>query len=238
MNFLKRIPITYLGELHDIVLVNFYVDIHEVRDQVPDALQIKNFGGSALFSMVNVQLKDMRMKRFPMLTFSYQHIGLRLLVEDRAYHGGDRDQGIFFYQSFTDRPLVIAGGALMTDYRLDGAALNNQISGLQLRYQGKTISYQLDLTDSNPPQDQELLATVGAIDRAYAVRSNQIYTTQIMREKWPLEAISCTHFYTDFFKTAKLAGVFRVPEVIYYQWLAPRMLTPTTTTHEHTHIRS
>jgi hypothetical protein len=42
---------------------------------------------------------------------------------------------------------------------------------------------------------------------------------QIMREKWPIEWVKCTHFETDFFKTARLEGAFKVKEMIDYEWL-------------------
>jgi len=235
LSFLKKIPINYLGELHDIVLVNFSVDIEEVRDHVPAELKIKDFGGRALFSMVNVKLKRMRMKGLPGLNFGYQHIGFRLLLDDKRYHEEFVEKGIFFYKSFTDRPLMVIGGSLLTNYQLDGAELSNSKQGFALRYQDKFLSYELDHSDTNSNEDLILKATVGAVDRAYAMRNKQVFKTQIVREKWPLEPVTCTNFQTNFFKSAKLEGVFCVPEVIYYQWLPP---VPISHHHENTHIRS
>lgn len=235
--FLKNIPIKYLGELHDIVLVNFSVDPEEIRPYLPAPLKLKTFRGRALFSMVNVKLKRMRMEKLPGVKFAYQHIGFRLLLDDRAYHNHEEAKGIFFYKSFTDRPLMVLGGSLLTDYQLDGAELWNHKSDLDLRYKDKFLSYELDLSDTQPTVDPELRSVVGAIDRAYTIRNKQAYKTQIVREKWPLEPVTCTKFHTNFFKSAKLEGVFRVPEVIYYQWMPPKALHFNQDAHENTHIR-
>jgi hypothetical protein len=211
------------------------VDIAEVKGKIPAPLKIKDANGRALFSMVNVKLKRMHMAGLPQLKFGYQHIGFRLLLDDKGYHNESVEKGIFFYKSFTERPLMVIGGSLLTDYQLDGAELNNTQWGLELRHKDKFLSYVLDLEDTQPIFDPVLKSTVGAIDRAYAIRNKQVYKTQIVREKWPLEPVTCTKFQTNFFQSAKLEGVFRVPEVIYYQWLPPELILPKSQYHEDTH---
>jgi|GEM_PF-795473 len=222
---LKRIPITYKGELHEVVLVNFSVDIEEVRPHVPKQLKIRDFGGRALISMVNVNLKRMRPTFIPSpLHFTYRHVAFRLLVDDSEYNGGDQ-KGIYFYQSFTSNPLIVLGGNLLTNYKLTRAEVWNHSNGLDVKKGDHYLSYELEPQAVIKRPNHKLKNIVGAIDRAYAMFGTQVRVTQIMRKKWPLEEIKCTKFHNTFFQSAKLEGVFRVPETIYYTWLPPKKAT-------------
>ncbi|MEL6653813.1 MAG: DUF2071 domain-containing protein [Bacteroidota bacterium] len=226
-NPLKKLPLHFKGELHDIVLVNFSVAMDEVRDRVPESIIAKDFAGRALISMVNVKLKRMRLKGLPPgLGFDYQHIGFRLLVKDRQYTPEvEQDRGIYFLDSFTSRPLMAWGGSLLTDYRLQKAEIFNQQHSLDLRCGEQILSYRVAENEAAEQHNHELLQTVGAIDRAYSTLGSQLRVTQIMREKWPLVPMKALDFRTNFFRSAHLEGVFRVPEVIYYQWLPARNLS-------------
>ena len=73
MNLLKRLPIHYKGELHDVRLVNFSVPIEEVVELVPANINVRNFNGRAMISMVDVKLKNMRPVAFPFIRFKYRH---------------------------------------------------------------------------------------------------------------------------------------------------------------------
>ena len=86
MSLLKRIPIHYKGELHDVRLVNFLVPMEEVMKGVPANIKIRNFSGRAMISMVDVKLKNMRPVAMPFLKFNYRHIAFRLLVDDSQYN--------------------------------------------------------------------------------------------------------------------------------------------------------
>lgn len=217
MKLLKNIPIQYKGELHDIQLINFSVEIGEVLANVPTALKVRNFDGRAMISMVNVDLKKMHPVFLPeLLNFNYQHLAFRLLVDD-THLNEDGAKGIYFYQSFTNQAHIVWGGSLMTDYNLSKANIINRADGFELTQGDKFIH--CTFSDTSPKPLPELKATVGAIDRAYSIRGEKVMKTQILREKWPLEGLKCTHFETNFFKTARLEGAFRVPEVIYYRWL-------------------
>src|SRR6478672_1192485 len=102
MNFLKKIPVQYKGELHDVKLVNFTVDKAEVLQYVPAGIKVRDFNGKAIISMVNVLLKDMRPDFLPAaLGFDYHHLAFRLLVEDSHRNKGE-NKGIFFLRSFTN----------------------------------------------------------------------------------------------------------------------------------------
>ena len=122
MSLLKRIPIHYKGELHDVRLINFSVEMEEVLDKIPPMIKIRNFGGRAMISMVDVKLKNMRPAGMPLLHFNYRHLAFRLLIDDsRNNHGVNK--GIFFFRSFTDKPFIVFGGTLMTDYNLETAKI-------------------------------------------------------------------------------------------------------------------
>ena len=222
MKLLKQIPIRYKGELHKIQLVNFSVEVEEVLNKVPSPIKVRNIDGRAMISMVNVQLKKMRPVYVPeWLHFNYQHIAFRLLIDDSHLNGGTA-KGIYFYQSFTNQPHIVWGGSLMTDYRLSHANITNHTNGFELQQGNKYI--RCEFGGEKPKEQPQLKSIIGAIDRAYAVRGKQVFKTQILREKWPLVEQSCTVFDTNFFKTARLEGVFIVPETIYYNWLPPELV--------------
>ncbi|MEM7040404.1 MAG: DUF2071 domain-containing protein, partial [Bacteroidota bacterium] len=188
MPLFKPNALTFTGELHDVHLVNFSVDLDEVRHLVPQPLRIRTFDGRALISMVDVHLRNMRAKsRLLPFRFHYQHVGFRLLIEDANYHNESVHKGIYFLRSFTNRSTIATGGKLLTRYNLEHAQLLNHASGLEIRQGDNFLVYSLDAIDETPsPAMQRLHQTVGAIDRAWAVDGRDLKMTRIMREKWPL----------------------------------------------------
>lgn len=219
MTILKRIPIHYKGELHDVRLVNFSVAMDEVMASVPRNIKVRSFNGRAMISMVDVKLKNMHPIAFPFLKFNYRHIAFRLLVDDSRYNSGS-SKGIFFFKSFTDSPLIVQGGKLMTDYNLEVADIHEDGNEVTVSQNGNKVSYCID--DSSPVIVPELMKTIGALDRAYSVLGDGLRVTQIQREKWPIQFVNCNGFENTFFSTAKLEGAFRVNETIYYDWLPPK----------------
>lgn len=218
MKLLKQIPITYKGELHDVKLVNFSVNMEEVLPLVPAGIKVRDFDGKAIISMVNVKLRNMRPTGLPKaLSFDYQHIAFRLLVEDGPLNEGE-NKGIFFLKSFSDKPMVVWSGNLMTNYRLSNAEINEG-SSFNLDQGGRFIRYRL--TDKAVPEDKNLKSIIGAIDRAYAIEEGKLMKTLIQRETWPIERVDCTDFKTNFFSSTELLGAFEVKDTIHYQWLAP-----------------
>jgi len=223
MNLLKRIPITYNGELHDVRLVNFSVALEEVIDEVPSSIKIRNFNGRAMISMVDVKLKKMHPVFAPsFLHFNYRHIAFRLLVEDGIYNHGI-NKGIYFYRSFTNKPFIISGGRLFTDYNLETAQIVEKDNRITISQDSRHVTYCID--DIPVPSNEDLKKTIGALDRAYSVLGNTVRLTEIQREKWPIQAVKCSNFENTFFKTAKLEGAFRVFETIHYQWLPPKVIS-------------
>jgi uncharacterized protein YqjF (DUF2071 family) len=225
MSIFKKIPVKYMGELHNVKLVNFSVDISEVESLVPAGIKARSFNGRAMISMVNVLLKNMRPSFVPSaLCFSYRHVAFRLLVEDSDLNDGE-NKGIYFLRSFTDKPLIVLGGKMFTDYNLESAQIKSTENMLELRQGDRFLTYALDETVV-PARNEELYKVIGSVDRAYSVLGSELRMVQIMREKWPIEPVECYHFQTNFFKTAKLEGAFRVNEVIHYQWLPPKTVRP------------
>lgn len=226
MTLLKKIPIRYKGELHDIDLVNFSVELSEIEHLVPVPIRPRLINERAMISMVNVKLRRMRPTIVPFLQFQYQHIGFRLLIEDAGYNEDGHNKGIYFLDSFTDQRSIAWGGKLLTDYRLHSAEIWNYKRDLDLRCGDKMLSYTLDPVNPADVRTDGLQETIGAIDRAYSILGPKVRMTQIVREKWPLQEVRCTDFTTNFFNTARLEGVFRVPETIYYTWNPPKAVLP------------
>jgi uncharacterized protein YqjF (DUF2071 family) len=222
MDLLKRIPVHYKGELHDVRLINFSVALEEVKDKIPSPIKVRNFNGRAMISMVDVKLTKMRPVFMPsFLHFNYRHIAFRLLVDDSKYNEGV-NKGIFFFKSFTDKPLIIAGGKLLTDYNLELAHIKENENEVLISQGQKFIKYHV--SESSVVANDELKKTIGALDRAYSILGNTLRVTQIQREKWPIQPINCTGFESTFFKTARLEGAFKVFETIYYDWLPPKAI--------------
>lgn len=220
MNVFKRIPIHYKGELHDVRLVNFTVTLDEVRAKVPSHIKVRDFNGRAMISMVDVKLKNMRPDFMPAaLHFNYRHVAFRLLVEDSHYNNGI-NKGIYFLRAFTDKPIIVAGGKLLTDYNLEPANIIETGSEVIISQGKHRVKYCLD--NSIVAENDGLKVMIGSLDRAYSVLDGIVRVTEIQREKWPIQLTNCTGFENTFFKTARFEGAFRVPETIYYDWLPPK----------------
>ncbi|MGL5892109.1 MAG: DUF2071 domain-containing protein [Bacteroidia bacterium] len=219
MNLLKQLPITYTGELHEIRLINFYVDADEVKQLLPAPLKLRLFNGRALISMINVQLRNMRATFMPGgIDFSYYHAGFRLLVDDSHLNAGEA-KGVYFLESFTNKPLMQLGGNLLTNYRFSAAKINVLSNMLELRSGDKFLNWAIDPAHHGNKNTEELRETVAQIDRAYTVNNGREQMVRILRERWPIRPAEGYLFETNFFKTAELAGVFVVDTKIDYTWL-------------------
>lgn len=221
MDLFKRIPIRYRGELHDVRLINFSVALEEVKDLVPAHIKIRDFNGRAMISMVDVKLKRMRPVLLPFLRFNYRHIAFRLLVDDSHYNNGT-PKGIFFLRAFTNKPLMVAGGRMLTDYNLGSAHIEGHGNTTLITQGNQHVIYCIG--GPVPAANDELKQTIGALDRAYSVLGDTVRVTNIQREKWPLQPVHCAGFENTFFKSARFEGAFRVFETIYYDWLPPKEL--------------
>jgi hypothetical protein len=60
----------------------------------------------------------------------------------------------------------------------------------------------------------------------YETNENGIFVSKIFKENyWPIEPIKCYYFSTDFFKTARFLGAFRVKEILSYTWNPPVLVS-------------
>ncbi len=216
MNFLKKLPIRYKGELHEVKLINFSVSLDEVLPLVPSGIKVREYGDRAIISMVNVKLKKMRPAGIPeSFSFDYQHVAFRLLVDDAELNSG-KAKGIYFLKSFTNNSFVVAAGNILSNYRLSKAQINDNY-GFELEQGTKFLKYHLN--EKAFKGTNELKSEIESIDRAYALDGDRLLKTVIQREKWPIDWVNCLGFETNFFKSAKLLGAFQVNETIDYEWL-------------------
>jgi hypothetical protein len=221
MGFLKNLRLQFQGELNEIYLVNFSVDPAELEGLLPTPIRLRLVNGRALISMVDVRLLNMKANSWLIpFKFHYQHVAFRVLVEDASWNADHENHGIYFLRSFSDRPNMVWAGNLIANYHLENAELLNFPSGLRLKRGDQFIEYHLvDPVYAPDAHSKKLQEIVGGIDRAWAVEGLELQKTQIVRDKWPLQAMNCSRFKTNFFESAKLEGVFRVPETIHYTWL-------------------
>ena len=175
MSILKKIPIKYKGELHQVKLINFSVAMEEVVDLVPKSIKIRDFGGKAIISMVNVRLKKMRPSFIPRnIGFNYQHVAFRLLVDDSVHNQG-KEKGIFFLKSFTTDVKLVWCGNLITNYRLSKAIIQEE-DYFNLSKGKYFVRYRVN-QEKTHEIDPCLKAMIQCIDRAYAVIDNKIMMT-------------------------------------------------------------
>lgn len=223
MKSLKNLRLRFQGELQDIHLVNFSVEAAELAGRIPEPIRPRTTAGRALISLVDVSLRNMRVQAaWTPFRFHYQHIGFRVLVQDAQWNSDHAHRGIFFLQSFTDRPAIAWAGNLLGNFRFETAHLANYPAGLRLEAGKRWLHYHLAGPLLHPDVHiQSLQAQIGDIDRAWAVVGNELRKTQILRERWPLQPMNCIRFGTNFFETARFEAAFRVPEPIHYTWLPP-----------------
>lgn len=221
MKTVKNKGMQFQGELHDIYLINFSVEAREVADRIPEPIRPRLQQGRVLISMVDVNLRNMRAKSAWLpFTFNYQHIGFRVLVNDADWNTEHQDKGVYFLDSFTDRPYLIWAGNLLANFRLQQAKFTNYPAGLRLDCGDHFLEYDLCGPNLTPSANiLELQTKIGAIDRSWAMEGNALHKTQIVREKWPLQPMNVNRFATNFFESARLEGAFRVTESIHYEWL-------------------
>lgn len=221
MNFLKRLPIRYKGELHNVKLINFSVDLDEVSRMVPQEIKIRKFEDRAIISMVNVRLENMRPIGLPVhASFDYQHVAFRLLIDDSHLNNG-ASKGIYFLKSFTNKPLMVLAGSLLSHYKLSRAEINDNY-GFDLWQGDKFVRYGLNQREFRGTD--QLKSDIAALDRAYAVDNGRLVQTLIQRQKWPIEWVNCVDFKTNFFESAKFLGAFQVNQMIDYTWLPPEVV--------------
>ena len=217
MKALMKLPIEYAGKLHNVRLLNFSVDPDEVMVHLPEGIVPNLYRKRVLFSMVSVQLKNMRPTATgDLFAFSYRHVAFRMLMEDdHLTHEGNR--GIYFYRSFTDNPLVYRGGNLLTTFQFEKASIRDIGYLFELTSGDRYVKYALDET-REAEGDYRLKQRVAALDRAYAPIGKDLYCLQVHRDQWPIEWVDCYRFETNFFESARFEGAFQIRQQIDYRW--------------------
>lgn len=218
-----HLPISYYGELHDVHLINFSVDLHEIKTLLPGGLQpLQIRPGRCLISMVNVDLQRMRpfYSWFPG-RFRYRHIAFRLLTDDRFIAQG-KNRGIYFLQSFTNKRWVASAGSRLTIFRLRTARItyNAARTSFRLQHGDHSVHYSIQPGEIANGTDA-VKGWIQSLDRAYYAHGEETRYVKICREQWPLVPVTCTDFQTNFFPSARLEGAFVVPQTIYYHWERP-----------------
>jgi len=171
----------FKGELHEVKLINFSVDVGEVKHLVPTKLKIFEENGKAIISMVDLQLKQMRAVWLPFVKFGYRHVAFRLLLSDETLSHENEPKGIFFIKAFSQHRLLNWGG----NYNLLFAKISEGFNVFNLIKEKQFIEYALD-EKSAVQQEDDLYRKIKRIDRAYAQENNEVVVTQIAREEWPI----------------------------------------------------
>lgn len=219
-----QLPISFYGELHDVHLIQFSVQMDELKNHVPSELPVLEYEpGRALISLVNVDLRSMKpfSRHFP-LSFGYRHIAFRLLIDDSGMYGND-SHGIYFLRSFTDHPLVKLGGPLVDFFHFTPAKFTHNRSYTSFRIEQGEHSLSYGIHPGRIAENQQQLKEkIAGIDRAYNIMNGKPVMIHIAREQWPLVPVQTTEFSTVFFKSARLEGSFVVPQTIRYTWEKPK----------------
>jgi len=226
---LRSLPLSFQGELFNIKLVQFSLDVAEARRHLPRGFAPLTRNGRAIVSLANVELHRMRLTWMPRpLGFNYRHVAFRFLVEDKSIDPSSGGPAIFFVKSFTDRPLLARAADWLTYYRVAPARIETTPGGMLLEQGGKRIAYTL-AEDRSPRLHggalsdwDEAAALLRALDHAYGVTpTGQVVVTRVLRRAWPVEPIEAVEFSTTFFETAQLECAFRIQEPVPYIWQAP-----------------
>jgi uncharacterized protein YqjF (DUF2071 family) len=219
MDALKTLPIAYTGELHEVQLVAFSVPTEEVISNLPDHINPVIENGRALFSMVSVELKKMKANVLP-IGFNYKHVAIRMCVNDSQYNKSNENQGIYFYQSFADKPTLVAGGKLMTAYNLETASFKTAGNVFEVKSKEHYMQFAIDKS-THKIGDAQLYQKIQRLDRAYFNARTRLYRTCITRSEWPIKWADCYAFETNLFKDVKIEGAFYIEHPILYKWNAP-----------------
>ena len=222
MSAIKSLPIAYTGVLHEVKIVAFSVPKEEVLPNIPQEIipVIKN--GRVLFSMVSVELKNMRANIFP-VSFGYHHVAIRMCVSDNLYNTSKQNQGVYFYKSYTNKPLLVAGGNLLTAYKLESAKFTKADPVFDLESGSDFLRFAIDKNNQDKGSS-DLFEKIQRLDRAYFVAKQNTYRTLITRSEWPIQWADCYAFETNLFKDVKVEGAFYIDHPIYYKWNKPALV--------------
>ena len=202
--------------MHDIKLINFSVKIEEVIASVPKAFRVLQENGSAIISMVDVNLKNMSSSIFPFFKFDTRYVAFRLLLDDTNISGISNPKGVYFLKNFSNRPFLNFFGNLMNHRKSVYANIMEYFDAFSLKKGSKYLEYALD-PYSKCKGEPFLHQKIHRIDRVYETSDEGVLVSKIFKENyWPIEPIKCYHFATNFFETARFLGAFKVKNNLNY----------------------
>ena len=215
----------FKGELRDIKLINFSVKLEEVLPLVPKSFRILQENGRAIISMVDVKLKSMYPSIFPLFKFGYRYVAFRLLLDDTEISGINKPKGVYFLKKFSNRPFLNFFGNLILNQKSTYAHIMEYFDAFSLKQGSKHIEYALD-PYSKCNNEPFLHQKIHRIDRVYEANENGILVSKIFKENyWPIEPVKCYYFATNFFKTARFLGAFKVKDNLDYSWNSPVLVS-------------
>lgn len=220
---LKTLPISFTGNLHHVKLISLSVDAEEVLENLPTGIEPHISDGRVHFSLVSVELKSMKANVFP-VPFGYHHVALRLRINDAQYNRSGQNQGIFFYKSFTNNPIMISGGKLLTNYNLEKATFTSTELEMEAESESGFLKFGID-TENSASSDPKLFDDIQQLDRAYFTTENKLYRTVITRKEWPIKWAECFAFETNLFESVRVDGAFYIDHTIPYKWNKPAFVT-------------
>src|SRR5687767_5754269 len=125
MSFLKKIPVKYSAELRNARLVNFSVPPAEVKSSLPAPLKPLLYNNRAIISLLDVEIVGLKPSfLLNSMSFNYRHISFRILVDNIFPAMGNEHQGIYNLSSYTNKPLIVQAGRMMTDHNFRRAHIH------------------------------------------------------------------------------------------------------------------
>ena len=213
------------GELHDIKLINFSVKLEEVWPFVPKSLQILQDNGRAIISMVDVKLKNMHPSIAPFFKFGCRYVAFRLLLDDTIMTGVKKPKGVYFLKNFSNQPIFNFLGNLLFNQNTSYASIIEHSDAFSLKHGTKRLEYALN-PYTKCHGEPFLHEKIHRIDRVYETNENGIFVSKILKENyWPIEPVKCYHFATNFFKTVRFLGAFKVKNNLNYAWNSPVLVS-------------
>ena len=207
----KKIPANYLGELHNIHLVNFWVDVAEINSLVPHNEKIKSFSGRTLISVIDSKIEKLHPSFLAEPTnFSFQHVAFRLAI----------GRQIYFLRQFTDRPHLIFGGNIFTNHSIEKATINRIDTMMELKNENHYFNYAMD-PQKKINYDKAQFEIMCSMKQAYSFGDEKIKMAEAENRKWNFQPVHCYLMETNFFESAEFASAYSVDETITYKWIAP-----------------
>ena len=209
---LRSIPNELNGRLNKVEIIAFSVPETELMNKIPNEIVPLLINGRVLLYIVSVRLDRMTEKGLP-IPFTYHHVAVRMCVKDKEHNYSQKNKGLYFYKSFSNKPIMTFGENLFTKDDFEIAEINAAGPVFELNSKDTYIKFALD---KQPPEhiSPEIYDQIQQLDRAYYVESQKLYVAKITRETWPMQWADCYAFETNLFIDVKLEGAFYIHDTI------------------------